>query len=568
MGTSKARMRGLAVVVAVSACMAALSVPAAAGDHERGPGLVKPGPPHWTPPTAELPSAVRGSARAGVRAAGSVTPRFDVDGDGVSDLLIRGLDDAMYVKRWQTGHAETYPPSYNLPFLPDVWKDVIEPGDIDGDGVPDLFVLTPDGTLTLNPSKVYLGKKEWKQSGWQKFNKIFVPGDVTGDGRNDLMARTPSGDLYLYAGTGKVDAPLAASVKVGYGFGLFDQLTGAGDMNGDGYGDVVARTPAGDLYFYAGTGDASAPLKARVQTGSGWGNYNQILALDNSSGHVDLIARDVSGTLWMFPGDDKGGLGARVQLGTGWQGATLVNTGGNPFFGKGELIGWDTTDTLNYYLNLGNGLLAGRLLIDGDMSGYGLTKLSSASSMESSSRWSTLTLVRSDGHLEIGGNDIGGGWNVMTAFAGIGDIDNDGKGDLLARDSGGHLYFYPGTGTNGLGARTDLGTGWNALDVLVGSGDVTGDGLPDLLARASSTGHLWLYPGAQKTGFGARVDIGAGWNVYDKIASPGDMNGDGLADLVGVDAAGDLWRYDADGAGKFHTKVKIGTGWNMHKALY
>ncbi|MFF9313034.1 FG-GAP repeat domain-containing protein [Streptomyces sp. NPDC014748] len=486
----------------------------------------------------------------------------------MSDLLVRGLDDAMYVKHWQTGQADPYPPDYDLPVLPDVWKDVIEPGDLDGDGVPELFVLAPNGALTLKPSKAYLGKKDWVGAGWQMYNKVFAPGDVTGDGRNDLMARTPSGDLYLYAGTGDISAPLAASVKVGWGYSMFDQVIGAGDMNGDGHGDVVARTPAGDLYFYAGTGNAAAPLEARVQIGSGWGGFNQILALDDSSGHVDLVARDVTGTLWMFPGDDRGGVATRVQLGTGWQGATLANSGGNPFFGKGELIAWDTTNTLNYYLNLGNGLFASRLLIDGDMSGYGLTKLSSASSMDNSSRWSTLTLVRSDGHLEIGGTDVGGGWNVMTALAGIGDLNNDGRGDLLARDSGGHLYLYPGTGTNGLGARTDIGTGWNAMDVLVGSGDVTGDGLPDLLARESATGHLWLYPGAQKAGFGTRVDIGGGWNVYTKIASPGDMNGDGLADLVGADADGVLWRYDADGAGKLHTKVKVGQGWNMHKALY
>ncbi|MCT9094353.1 VCBS repeat-containing protein [Streptomyces sp. ASQP_92] len=563
------RVRRFMVGAAVAAFgLGALAAPAEADDQAKPLALVKPALPHWTAPSLRLPPvAARSSLAAGVRATGKVVPRFDADKDGVSDLLMRGLDDQLHLARWKTGEAELYVPGYTLPDPAGTWKDVIEPGDLDGDGGPELLVLGPDGSLKLVPSNGY-GKPVWSEMGWQIYNKVFMPGDVTGDGKNDLMARTPNGELYLFAGTGNLAVPFVTRIQVGWSWNIFDQVVGAGDMNGDGFGDVVARTPAGDLFFYAGTGTASAPLKSMVKISGGWGDYNQILTLDNNTGHVDLIARDVTGTLWMYPGDDKGGLGPRVQLGTGWRGATLANSGGNPFFGKNELIGWDTTNTLNYYLAQGDGSLADRLLIDGDMSSYALNKLSSASSMNNTSRWSTLTLVRADGHLEISGKDVGAGWNVMTAFAGIGDLNNDGKGDLLARDSSGHLYFYPGNGADGIGSRTDIGAGWNAFDILVGAGDVTGDGLPDLLAREPATGHLWLYPGAARAGFGARIDIGGGWNIYNKIAVPGDMNGDGLADLVGTDVAGISWRYDADGTGNFHTKVKFGSGWNMHKAIY
>ncbi len=41
---------------------------------------------------------------------------------------------------------------------------------------------------------------------------------------------------------------------------------------------------------------------------------------------------------------------------------------------------------------------------------------------------------------------IGGGWNVYTQLAGAGDVNDDGRADLVAYGSGG-TYLYPGTGS-------------------------------------------------------------------------------------------------------------------------
>ncbi|WHM36534.1 VCBS repeat-containing protein [Streptomyces sp. BPTC-684] len=521
------------------------------------------------PPSAKLPAdQVRRVAAARLAGAASapVTPRLDVDRDGISDLLVRGLDDSLYLKGWKQDKNLLYETPRGG------FRDLIEPGDVDGDGHPELLVLSPSGTLTLESNLTEsgwgtFGVVPWSENGWNIYNKLFVPGDVTGDNKNDLLARTPSGDLYLYTGTGNLASPYASRGKVGPGWNMFDQLVGVGDVNGDGRGDAVARMPSGDLYFYAGTGLAADPLKARVKIGSGWDGYNQLLAMDDSTGHVDLLARDVFGALWLYPFDATGALGTRVRLGEGWEGATLANSGGNPFFGKNELIGRDSAGQLNYYLPKGDGQLNARQPMDGDMSAVGLEKLSSASSLDNTSRWSTLTLVGPDGHLTVGFRDVGGGWNVMTAFAGIGDASGDGNGDLLARDSNGHLWLYPGNGDSAFSGRIDIGGGWNIYDKLVGGGDVNGDGLPDLLARDTS-GHLWLYPGNGRANFGDRVDIGGGWNAYSLLAVPGDITGDGRADLIGVDASGTAWRYDANGMGNFKGRVGMGSGWNMYKALY
>lgn len=99
---------------------------------------------------------------------------------------------------------------------------------------------------------------------------------------------------------------------------------------------------------------------------------------------------------------------------------------------------------------------------------------------------------------------------------GAGDLTGDGRGDLLARDSAGVLWTYPGNGKGGFADRIRLGGGWGGLNSLVGAGDLDGDGRPDLLARENG-GSLWLYPGAGNGAFGERKPLGGGWNMYKSL---------------------------------------------------
>ena len=43
---------------------------------------------------------------------------------------------------------------------------------------------------------------------WRGYNTLVTPGDVTGDGRADFLARTPAGTLFLYPGTGKATSEI------------------------------------------------------------------------------------------------------------------------------------------------------------------------------------------------------------------------------------------------------------------------------------------------------------------------------------------------------------------------
>ncbi|WP_328943220.1 FG-GAP-like repeat-containing protein [Streptomyces sp. NBC_00250] len=164
------------------------------------------------------------------------------------------------------------------------------------------------------------------------------------------------------------------------------------------------------------------------------------------------------------------------------------------------------------------------------------------------------------------------GWTAMNALTRHGDFSGDGREDVIARESAtGKLWLYPGTGTGALGSRKLIGSGgWNGMSKLTAYGDLTGDGRSDLLAVEPSTGKLWAYPGTATGTLGARKLIGAGgWNAMNSLVAPGDMNGDGKADLIAREAAtGKLWFYPGTGTGSFGTRVLIGSGgWNVMASM-
>lgn len=162
---------------------------------------------------------------------------------------------------------------------------------------------------------------------------------------------------------------------------------------------------------------------------------------------------------------------------------------------------------------------------------------------------------------------LGYGWNAMTAIVAVGDWNGDDANDLMARDASGRLYLYPGNAAGGFGARVAYGYGWNAMTAIVGMGDFNGDDNPDLMAR-ESTGRLWLYPGNGTGGFLPRVAYGYGWNGMTSILGVGDFNSDGAMDLAARDTAGQLWLYAGNGTGGWLLgRTLIGTSWQRFTAL-
>jgi hypothetical protein len=197
-------------------------------------------------------------------------------------------------------------------------------GDLNGDGCNDVLVRMSDGALrgykpacgtAPTPSASYkaLG------TGWNAYDVLTSPGDLTGDRRPDLLARKAStGDIHLFAA--KSDGTLAAGKKIRSAWTGYTKIVGAGDLNGDGIGDLLARDKAGTLYRYNGTG--TGLLKDRVTVFTAWGaSYNAIVGVGDitGDGKSDLVERDTSGNVYRNAGTGTGSFGSRVKITSGWQ---------------------------------------------------------------------------------------------------------------------------------------------------------------------------------------------------------------------------------------------------------
>ncbi len=196
-------------------------------------------------------------------------------------------------------------------------------------------------------------------------------------------------------------------------FGTYNLLTEAGDLGGDGYGDLLARTTGGDLYRLTHPlQDSDLSSTPRVKLGTGWNIYNTIVAPRDISGDglMDVIGRDASGGLWLYDGRGDGTLAPRVRIGTGWNIYTAIT-------GRGDLSGDGISD-----------------LVARDTSGV-------------------LWLYRGNGHGGFAARTrVGGGWNMYNSIVASGDIDHDGRPDLTCRTPAGAVWVYDADGKGSFSA--------------------------------------------------------------------------------------------------------------------
>jgi hypothetical protein len=207
----------------------------------------------------------------------------DFNGDQRPDLLARAPDGTLYLYRsngsggWLLGRGEP---------VGSGWQDftaLLAPGDFNGDGKPDVLARAPDGTLRLyrgNGAGGFMDNGIVVGSSWQNFTAVFAAGDFSGDGHPDVFARTSDGSLRLYRSTG-AGGWIDNGVVVGAGWQDFTALAGGGDFNGDGKPDVLARAPDNTLRLYRGTG-RSGWMDNGIVVGTGWNDLRYLTLVGGS----------------------------------------------------------------------------------------------------------------------------------------------------------------------------------------------------------------------------------------------------------------------------------------------
>ncbi|MEU0689003.1 trypsin-like serine protease [Streptomyces uncialis] len=204
-----------------------------------------------------------------------VVLQSDLDRDGLQDFVMRRTADGAVLWRRQ----DTPGGAWRDTRIAGDWsahRFLVVPGDVTGDRFPDLLTVTASGTLYIHQGNGdgSLARPVAAGGGYQVYNSLRGHGDFTGDGRTDLFARTKDGKLYLLEGQGSVTHPFAVPRHV-RDWVEYNGFAAPGDVTGDGKADYLARSRAGNLYLYPGTGKASRDIFApRIRVGGGYQRYD------------------------------------------------------------------------------------------------------------------------------------------------------------------------------------------------------------------------------------------------------------------------------------------------------
>jgi len=460
-------------------------------------------------------------------------------------------------------------------------------------------------TKLTNAEASFIGENSGDNSG----NSVAMAGDVNGDGYDDILIGAyyedsggiSAGQTYLILGAPSgwaMDRDLSNANASFYGETAGDysgfSVAGAGDVNGDGYDDILIGAYGND-----DGGISAGQTYLILGKASGWAMDKDLSTADASfygetagdySGYSVAGAGDVNGDgyddflIGAYENVDGGGAGAGqtyLLLGkaSGWAMDTDLSNSNASFWGEAsdDRCGWsvdgagdfngDGIDDLliGSYRSDDNGMDAGQnYVIYGKKSGWAMDT----------------DLANSNASFQ---GEVGSDYAGKTV-AGVGDVNGDGFDDIMigAYDSSdGGLYAgqsYLILGSDSAWAMdTDLSKanasfwGENANDYsgwpVAGAGDVDGDGYDDILIGAydndeggSNAGQAYLILG-KAAGWAIDTDLANSkadasfWGEDSSdlagvsVAGEGDVNGDGYSDIL-VGASGD---EDGGGAGAGQT---------------
>ncbi|RJS46620.1 hypothetical protein D4739_10600 [Nocardioides cavernaquae] len=437
----------------------------------------------------------------------------------------------------QAGGTPTMTPRAGNPRVPN----------LAGDAYPDLVVRrASDGAAMVVPTGGLLsfGAQKTLSTGWSRYDVHQVVPDMNGDGRADMFVRVAStGTAGIRPGNGA--GAFGRALKATTSFIGYDLITPVGRFDGNRTTDMVARQKStGNLVLFRGDGTGAF---SRVKMATGFAKYDRLVATGDltGDGKVDLLAR-AAGSLDRFAGNGVSGVGAPVRLPGTWGTSVLAGFGDLTGDGRGDLLLRNNAGNTYVAPGTGKGGFSATL---GPLTGSlaGLSSVATANITGTADNdavgfvGDSLVVVPHTGRQNLR-PAIAAGVSFANAnlVLNVGDWDGDGLGDAITRvASSGDLFLYRGLGAGRLAAGTLVDTrNFNGVTELAPAGDVNGDGRPDLIARKA--GSVVLFPGAGLAALGTSVTLREAV-TGDGLLSLGRWNADSTLDLAVRNSAPLTW---------------------------
>ena len=369
--------------------------------------------------------------------------------------------------------------------------------DVNGDSVNDLIAGFPDDdtngvdagrAIVISGADGTTLRTHYGDQAGDRFGEVVAPGgQLDGDSVGDYLVGAPEwgpskGAVYTFSGT---NGDMLLFMR---GFNDGDRLgtsaARAGDVDGDGTGDVIVGAPgydspgsgfvdAGVIYAVSGaTGLPLHTLESPAQfnrTGLEFGQFVSHLGDVNGDGHDDLLA---SG-----PNLDADTYVSNYAIFSGLDGSQLASRVGG-------------SDGHGFYLHVGNGLCA-----LGDVTGDGVPDY-----VAGESAWMSLFYDYTEGYVLVVHDGATNSFHNVYSFTSsslnddivagvvhyvdpiaVGDVNGDGLGDVAYLSPEQELVrVVSGADFNVLGIIHAPTTGLGFGTTIQGVDDVTGDGLRDL----------------------------------------------------------------------------------------